>query len=69
MPQVRWISYLQHILDKVAGKVAVQDAELQRATAHYREGNKYLLDGADLQAIKVPHAQLFDAAAQRLPLM
>jgi tetratricopeptide (TPR) repeat protein len=46
-----WMVHLQSILDKVVGRVAVADASVEKATEHYRQGNKHLLEQQDQLAI------------------
>ena len=47
-----WITFLQGVLDKVAGKVLVSSASVDAATAHYRAGNGHLVDGNDMFAVQ-----------------
>lgn len=47
-----WMEYLQLVLDKVAGKILVSDSSVERAAEHYRAGNKFLLEGQDMQAVQ-----------------
>ena len=47
-----WITFLQGVLDKVAGKVLVSSASVDAATAHYRAGNGHLVDANDMLAVQ-----------------